>query len=64
VTLSWLDAMVIDVPIDFVLVGLLLSLTAAVKANLPLAVGVPEITPLLPDSANPGGSPPEVIDHV
>jgi hypothetical protein len=56
--------MVMDVPTDFVLAGLLLSLTAAVKANLPLAVGVPEITALLPDSSNPGGSPSEVIDHV
>jgi hypothetical protein len=49
---------------DLVWTGLLLSRTAAVKVNVPLAVGVPEITPLLADKANPAGRLPELIDQV
>jgi hypothetical protein len=48
---------------DLVCTGLLLSLTFAVKVNVPLAVGVPEITPLPADSVNPAGRLPELIDQ-
>jgi hypothetical protein len=34
-----------------------------VKANVPLVVGVPEITPA-PDSVSPAGSVPDASDHV
>jgi hypothetical protein len=57
-------ATVIVMPTDLVCTGLLLSLTVAVKLNVPLAVGVPEIIPLLPASVSPVGKLPEVIDHV
>jgi hypothetical protein len=43
--------------------GELLSVTATVKFELPLAVGVPEITPAF-DSVRPAGRLPEEIDHV
>jgi hypothetical protein len=56
--------MVIVRDTDLVSTGLLLSLTVAVKVNVPPAVGFPEITPLLADSANPAGRLPEVTDQV
>jgi hypothetical protein len=56
--------MVIDSGADLVWTGLPLSLTAAVKVNVPLAVGVPEITPLLAESVNPAGRLPLVMDHL
>ena len=40
------------------------SLTCAVKLLAPVAVGVPEITPVLVFSDRPVGKEPEVIDHV
>jgi hypothetical protein len=55
---------VIDKGTDFVWAGLLLSVTDAVKANVPLAVGVPEITPLPAATVKPVGRLPLVIDHV
>jgi hypothetical protein len=64
VMVSNVDPMVIDIAVDFVCTGLLLSLTATVKLNVPLAVGVPEITPLLELSVNPAGRLPELIDQV
>ena len=48
---------------DFVWTGLLLSVAVAVNENVPLAVGVPEITPLPDVNASPAGRLPEVIDH-
>jgi len=56
-------AMVIDRVADFVWTGLLLSVAVAVNENVPLAVGVPEITPLPDANASPAGRLPEVIDH-
>jgi hypothetical protein len=47
---------------DFVCTGFPLSVTLAVKLNVPLEVGVPEITPLT--RPNPAGRLPDVIDHV
>jgi hypothetical protein len=64
VIVSCVDAMVMVRGTDFVWTGLLLSLTVAVKLKVPLAVGVPEITPLPPANASPAGRLPEVIDQV
>jgi hypothetical protein len=44
--------------------GLLLSLTVAVKVEAPLAVGVPEITPVDDAKVRPAGRLPEEIDQV
>jgi len=41
-----------------------LSVTVAVKLDVPLVVGVPEITPVVPASVNPAGRLPDVIDQV
>jgi hypothetical protein len=57
-------ATTIDIAADFVWTGLLLSLTATVNLNVPLAVGVPEIAPLLADKLRPAGRLPERIDQV
>ena len=54
----------IDVAADFVCTGLPLSLTLTVKLEVPLAVGVPEITPLVDARVNPAGRVPALIDHV
>lgn len=43
--------------------GLLLSVTVAVNAEVPLAVGVPEMVPVADASVSPEGRPPDVIDH-
>jgi hypothetical protein len=48
---------------DFVWAGLPLSLTFAVKLDVPPAVGVPAIAPEV-DRDNPEGRLPEVIDQV
>lgn len=62
VIVSPLGATTIEVDTDFVCAGLPESFTVAVMLNVPLAVGVPEIVPLLA-SVSPAGSAPEVIDH-
>ena len=49
---------------DFVWVGELLSLTVAVKLDVPPEVGVPEIVPVLAEIDKPAGSWPDVIDQV
>ena len=64
VIVSAVAATVMEVATDFVCAGLLLSLTIAVKVNVPVTVGVPEITPLPAASANPVGRAPEVIDQL
>jgi hypothetical protein len=48
---------------DAVNAGDALSVTATVKVALPLAVGVPEITPAL-ESLRPAGKLPDASDHV
>jgi hypothetical protein len=40
-----------------------LSVTVIAKFDVPLAAGVPEMTPPL-ESVNPDGKPPEAIAHV
>jgi hypothetical protein len=62
--LSCVGAIVIDRGTDFVWAGLLVSVTVAVKAKVPLAVGVPEMTPLPTARVKPVGRLPLVIDHV
>jgi hypothetical protein len=42
---------------------LLLSVTVAVKEEVPLTDGVPEIAPVDDVSVSPAGKLPEVIDH-
>jgi hypothetical protein len=49
---------------DFVWAGLLLSLTVAVKFDVPVADGVPEIMPVVAARLSPAGSAPAVIDQV
>ena len=49
---------------DFVWTGLLASVAKAVNENVPLVVGVPEITPLPDANVNPFGKLPVWIDHV
>ena len=53
---------VMDSEADCVCAGDPLSFTCTANVEVPLAVGVPEITPAL-DSDNPAGSLPEAIDH-
>ncbi len=55
---------VIDIARDCVCAGLPLSLTVTVKVNVPLAVGVPEITPLPAARLTPVGRVPFVTDQV
>jgi hypothetical protein len=45
-------------------VGLLLSVTLAVKVEVPLAFGTPEIAPLDGDRLRPAGRLPEMIAQV
>ena len=49
---------------DWVCAGLLLSVTLTVKFEVPLLVGVPEITPVDDDRVRPAGRLPEATDHV
>jgi hypothetical protein len=57
-------ATVIDVATDWVWAGLPLSVTLAVKFEVPLAVGVPDITPVVAARVRPAGKLPDVIAHV
>jgi hypothetical protein len=57
-------ANVIDVTADLVCAGSPLSVTVTVKVDIPLAVGVPEIVPVVEASVSPAGRLPEVTDHV
>ena len=41
-----------------------MSLTVAVKLDVPLAVGVPEMIPVVAAKVSPAGRLPEVIDQV
>ena len=50
--------------IDLVCAGLPASATVAVKLNVPVAVGVPEIIPVVAARLRPVGRLPEVKDQV
>jgi len=52
-----------EVGSDAICTGLLLSVTVAVKFEVPLSDGVPLMMPLEGDSVNPAGSWPPVMDH-
>ena len=54
----------IDIDADAVCLGEPLSFTVAVKLNVPLAVGVPEMTPVAAEIERPAGRLPEAIDQV
>jgi len=55
--------MAMEIAADWVCTGLLLSVTLTVKLEVPLLVGVPEMTPV-DASVRPAGRLPEVIDQV
>lgn len=59
---SWVDATEMEAVLERVCCGALLSWTEIVKLELPAAVGVPEIVPLL-DSVRPAGRLPEETHH-
>ncbi len=59
-----LPATAMVIAVDAVCTGVLLSLTIAVKVDVPFPVGVPEIRPVEELSDNPAGSVPDAIDHV
>ena len=61
--LSTVGATVMDVVVEVTWAGLLLSVTVAVKVEVPLAVAVPEIVPLAGSRLNPAGNVPEVTLH-
>jgi len=48
---------------DVAWVGLLLSLTDAVNVEAPLAVGMPDIAPVVGDRVSPEGNAPDVTAH-
>ena len=54
----------IEVATDSVCAGLPLSLTIAVKLDVPVVTGAPEIVPVVAASVNPEGRLPEEIDQV
>jgi hypothetical protein len=49
---------------DFVCAGFPASATVAVKLDVPVAVGVPEISPVLEARLSPAGRLPDVIDQL
>ena len=53
-----------EIAAEEVWIGLLLSLTVAVKVEGPLAVGLPEIAPVTGFRLRPAGKLPDVMDHV
>ena len=57
-------ATTIEVATDFVWTGVPLSLTVAVKLDVPLMVGVPEMMPVVAARVSPAGRLPAVIDQV
>jgi hypothetical protein len=64
VIVRWLEAMLMNVRTDFVSTGLLLSLAVTVKLKIPLAVGIPEITPVAVANVRPAGRVPAVMDQM
>ena len=52
-----------EVAADWVCAGLLLSVTLTVKLEVPVPVGVPEMTPV-GASVRPAGRVPETMDQV
>jgi hypothetical protein len=63
VIVNWVGVITISVVADVAWAGLLLSVTVAVKVELPLTVGMPEITPVVEARVSPAGSLPDAIDQ-
>jgi hypothetical protein len=61
---SGATAITIDIAADFVCTGEPLSFTVTVKLEVPVAVGVPEITPVDEARVKPAGRAPELIDQL
>jgi hypothetical protein len=64
VRVSGVGETTIDIAADLVWIGELLSLTLAVKLPVPIAVGVPEMTPVAAEIERPAGRLPEAIDQM
>jgi hypothetical protein len=60
----WAAATASDRVTDLVCTGLDESVTLKVKLLVPLAVGVPEIRPVVEDSVSPAGMLADMRDHV
>jgi hypothetical protein len=63
VIVSAFGATTIEVDADAVCTGLPESVTVIAKLNVPLVVGVPEITPVDAEIVRPLGSWPDVTDQ-
>jgi len=61
---SGVGEMTTDAVVEADCTGMLPSVTVAVKVEVPLVVGVPEIAPVEDVRVSPAGSVPEVIDHM
>lgn len=61
--MTGVGATITPVAADTDCTGLPLSVTVAVNAKVPLAVGVPEMVPVVDVSISPEGRLPDVIDH-
>ena len=57
-------AMAIERDVDMVCAGFPASATLAVKLNVPVAVGVPAMIPVVVLKLRPPGRAPEVMDQV
>lgn len=64
VTASVFAATTINKGADLLCTGLPASLTVTIKLEVPLAVGVPEITPVEAANVRPAGRLPEVTDQL
>jgi hypothetical protein len=60
---SGATATTIESETDFVCAGLPASVAVAVKLDVPIVVGVPEIRPVEEDRERPAGRAPAVMDH-
>jgi hypothetical protein len=58
------DPTVIEPAVANVCAGLPESVTPIIKLDVPLVVGVPDITPFCSDRASPAGRLPDVIPHL
>ena len=58
------DETVIEADVETDCAGLAESASEIVKLNVPLTVGIPEITPVDATRERPVGNCPDVIDHV
>jgi hypothetical protein len=64
VAVDWDEATAIEIVAELVCLGFPESTTVAVKLNVPLAIGMPEIAPVDDTRETPAGNCPDIIDHV